>query len=664
MSKSYEREVKHFLGPKGPLAGLVPNYECRPEQADMAAAVIRALAGHSIAIVEAGTGTGKTLAYLVPAIYAGERVIISTGTKALQEQLINKDLPILAREFDIRAALMKGRTNYLCWKRYYEFNRDPSFKFKNEINYYDIIMKWAENTATGDRAEIGGLPDNFSAWKEMTASGEQCTGQKCEFYDDCFVTIMRGMAQQADIVVVNHHLFFADLAIRASAQSSILPDYRTVILDEAHGLAETATEYFGVQVSTWRLADLGQDVRRMQSAGQMEVDTLRKILQALERAEFAAQNVFQAVAERMKGGSFNGEGGRMSLQPLKGDGFILEELEKARADLKFLSNTLEKVSSGDDDYCGGLAERAHALSAELGFVLAQEDPDHVYWAEVKNKGVILRASPAELGPILDEKLYTDDKPLIFTSATLAVKKKNDWSFEHFKTEMGLSDVTRKVEEVYLPSSYEWKEKAVLYVPKHLPEPTSNDFILEASREMFRLLKISGGRAFLLFTSYRNLEAAYENLAPHLPYPVLRQGEAPKSDLLEEFREDEESVLFATHSFWEGVDVSGRSLSCVIVDKLPFASPGDPLMSARIERIRKKGGNPFQDYQLPRAVIALKQGLGRLIRTREDYGILAVLDGRLYKKNYGRTFFNSLPPAPLTHDIRDVESFFARHDRGD
>jgi ATP-dependent DNA helicase DinG len=662
MSSGFEREVKEFLGPDGPLARLLPRYEERPEQSAMAGAALKAQERDSILIVEAGTGTGKTLAYLVPAIYSARRVLISTGTKALQEQLMNKDLPVLAREFEVRAALMKGRNNYLCWKRYHEFGQAPTFSFREDIPVYDRIRKWANKTRTGDRAEIRGLPDDYSSWRELSASSEQCIGQKCEYFKECFVIKMRAEAQGADIIVVNHHLFFADLAIRADAPSAIIPEYQTVIFDEAHSLPEIATEYFGVQVSTWRMNDLAQDIRRIQRLGRFAVDDLRAALKALDLAETSFAAVLHMVASHSRGGQANGEGSRFSLAPLREDPGIIEECERAGAELRQLSHNLGQLG-GEDESMGGLADRANTMASELGFILSQDDPDHVYWAETRGRGVILRASPAELGPILADTLFAPEIPLVFTSATLAVQSQGKWSFSHFKRELGLEEPPRKLDEVWLPSSYNWKENAVLYVPDNLPDPNRPEFINKAAKVMEKIVKISRGRAFILFTSYRNLEAAHEMLAHRLPCIVLKQGDAPKSEILDAFREDESSVLFATQSFWAGVDVSGQALSCVIIDKLPFASPGDPLMSARIDRIKRAGGNAFMDYQLPAAVLSLKQGLGRLIRTSEDYGILAVLDSRIHKKRYGRTFIQSLPPAPLTTEIDDLESFIKKHEGG-
>ncbi|HUT52022.1 MAG TPA: ATP-dependent DNA helicase [bacterium] len=663
MAGSFQKEVEWFLGPKGPLQKLLPKYECRPEQTDMAAAALRSLDHQSVLVVEAGTGTGKTLAYLVPAIYSSRCVVISTGTKALQEQLMHKDLPVLMRHFEIKAALMKGRANYLCFKRYHEFSRQPMFKFREDISHFERISKWVETTPTGDRAEIKGLPDDYSAWREVSSTSEQCLGQKCPHFRECFITRMRAWAQQADIVVVNHHLFFADLAIRNEAPSSIIPDYETVIFDEAHGLAEVASEYFGRQVSTWRVLDLSQDIKRMERVGRMPSDDLRALLKALDSAEFALTSVFKVVADFGRRGQANGgEGARFSIAPLRSNEEVLEESERARAELKNLGKITAGLGKKDESLLA-LSDRCAAMSDDLGFIVSQEDAGHVFWAETRGRGVIMRASPVEVGPIMQEHLFAEPMTMIFTSATLAVQARGQWSFAHFRSELGLNGGGRKVEELWLPSSYNWTEQAMLYVPDHLPDPSDPRFIKQAAAEMEKILAASKGRAFLLFTSYRNLEAAYELLADKLPYTVLKQGDAPKSELLDRFRKDGAAVLFATASFWEGVDVAGQALSCVVIDKLPFASPGDPLMSARIDRIRKNGGNPFNDYQLPAAVISLKQGLGRLIRAREDYGILAVLDSRIHKKSYGQTFISSLPPAPLTRNVNDLANFIQRHEKG-
>jgi len=498
MATGYEKEVKAFLGPRGPLAELLPNYEHRPEQAEMAAAALRALAGDRLLVVEAGTGTGKTLAYLVPAIYSSRKVVISTGTKALQEQLINKDLPVLTKEFKVTAAVMKGRTNYLCWRRYHEFSSAPAFDMRDEISVWDRIQEWARTTKSGDRAEVPHMPDQYSAWREMSSSSEQCLGQKCSHFEQCFVTKMRAMAQAADIVVVNHHLFFADLAVKSGGHGQVLPAYETVIFDEAHGLAEIATEYFGPQVSTWRILDLGRDLRRIQRLGQLPVPVLRVILGALEKAEGSAIDALKFLAEEGASAA-GGESSRFSIGRMKGDPAVVEEGERAVGELRLLAKTLSD-HKGELEVLENLADRANGLARDLAFILAMDDPDHVYWAETRGRGVILRASPAELGPILSELLFSEDFPIVFTSATLAVRSNKRWSFSHFSSELGLADSGRKVDELCLPSSYDWKDRAILYTPEDLPEPGSAGFIKAAAREMLGIVRISKGRAFLLFTS--------------------------------------------------------------------------------------------------------------------------------------------------------------------
>ncbi|MFO8057533.1 MAG: ATP-dependent DNA helicase [bacterium] len=660
MSESYEREVKGFLGRGGPLSSLIEGFEVRPEQVKMAGAVLRSLAEDSLLFAEAGTGTGKTLAYLVPALYSERRVVISTGTKALQEQLMFKDLPVLSREFEVNAVLMKGRANYLCWKRFHDFNRAPAFHFRDEISHFNTIQEWASRTKTGDRAEVPGLPDEYPTWREISATSEQCLGQKCEHFQECFVTRMRAMAQQADIVVVNHHLFFADLAVRSDAPGQVIPSYETVIFDEAHSLPEIATEYFGLRFSNFQLLDLAQDIRRLQRLGKVALDDLKAMLRTLEKAEHSAGELLKHIGGSLKSSGGNQELSRYSLAPVLKQAAVQEWGDKASADLKSLSAALNGLAKNDESI-KSLSERAGNLAGELKSIVSGSDPDQIYWAEIRGKNVFLRASPAELGPILEPRLLSNNLPIIFTSATLAVVAQGKWSFDHYRKALGAENLSRKTEEMCLPSSYNWKENSILYIPRDLPEPMDPAFVDKAAKEMESILHVSKGRAFLLFTSYRNMERAYELLYDKLPYTVFKQGDAPKGELLEEFRADENSVLFATQSFWAGVDVSGPALSCVVVDKLPFASPSDPLVAEKVARIKKQQRNAFMEFQLPSAVLSLKQGLGRLIRGRNDYGILAVLDSRIIKKRYGRIFLESLPPVPVSHDLRDLESFMERHE---
>ncbi len=662
MSKGYETEVKKFLGPGGPVSTLLEDYEVRPEQVKMAGSVLRCLSEDSILFAEAGTGTGKTLAYLVPALYSERRVVISTGTKALQEQLINKDLPVLSREFEVNAVLMKGRSNYLCWKRYHDFSSAPTFHFRDEISHFKTIQEWASRTETGDRAEVPGLPDEYPTWREISATSEQCLGQKCDYFQDCFVTRMRAFAQQADIVVVNHHLFFADLAVRSDAPGQVIPSYETIIFDEAHSLPEIATEYFGLRFSNFQLMDLAQDIRRLQRLGKVSVDSLKSMLKSLEKAEHSGSELLRTIGDSLRSRGGEKETSRYSLAPVLKEASVQEWGDKTESDLKALSTKLADLS-GADESVKSLSERASALAKELKAIVSGSDPDQIYWAEFRGKNVFLRASPAELGPIIQPRLLSNDLPIIFTSATLAVVSQGKLSFDHYRQALGAEDPPRRIDELCLPSSYDWKQNSILYIPRELPQPSEMSFIEKAADEMEAILRVSKGRAFLLFTSYRNMERAFELLYDRLPFPLLKQGDAPKGELLSEFREDENSVLFATQSFWAGVDVSGQSLSCVVIDKLPFASPSDPLVAEKVERIKKQNKNAFMEYQLPSAVLALKQGLGRLIRSRSDYGILAVLDSRIIKKRYGKVFLESLPPVPVTHDIRDLESFMDRHEGG-
>ncbi len=660
MSRSYEAEVKKFLGPRGPISGLLEDYEVRPEQVKMAGAVLRCLAEDSILFVEAGTGTGKTLSYLVPALYSERRVVISTGTKALQEQLIYKDLPVLSREFQVNAVLMKGRSNYLCWKRYNDFNRAPAFHFRDEISHFKTIQEWASKTKTGDRAEVPGLPDEYPTWRELSATSDQCLGQKCDYFQECFVTRMRAMAQQAEIVVVNHHLFFADLAVRSDAPGQVIPSYDTVIFDEAHSLPEIATEYFGVRFSNYQLMDLAQDIRRLQRLGKLSIGSLKSMLRTLEKAEESGGLLLKAIGESLRGRGGEKETSRYSLAPVLKESSVQEWGDRTGSDLKDLFTKLTDLG-GKDETIKTLADRAKSLAKDLKAIIAGSDPGHIYWAEFRGKNVFLRASPAELGPIIRPRLMENNHPIIFTSATLAVVSQGKWSFDHYRQALGAEEISRQTDEMWLPSSYDWKNNAVLYIPEGLPEPNDYSFIEKAAQEMESILHVSKGRAFLLFTSYRNMERAYELLCDKLPFPLLKQGDIPKSEILREFREDENSVLFATQSFWEGVDVSGQSLSCVVVDKLPFASPSDPLIAEKVDRLKQQNRNAFMEFQLPSAVLSLKQGLGRLIRSRNDYGILSVLDSRILKKRYGKIFLESLPPVPLSHDIRDLENFMERHE---
>jgi ATP-dependent DNA helicase DinG len=632
------RSAREFFGRGGPLAGILPAYEERPAQAEFAEAVGRVLEDGGLLLAEAGTGTGKTLAYLYPAVELGRRVVVSTGTKNLQEQLLHKDIPILARALgrDLSVAVMKGRGNYLCLLRFRSFGQAGSFRRLDEIPLFRVVEAWSAGTETGDRAEIDDLPDAVDFWREIAATSENCIGQSCPDFDPCWVTRMRQRALEADLVVVNHHLLCADLAVKEGTYGSVIPDYDTVILDEAHLLEDVATQYFGIQVSSHRLEDLCRDVEREVKAARLDA---REVYTEVESLRHHADRFFKAVAL--------GRGRRLApdwMPPRLAEdaGAVLTRLDGLRTALLAIPDRPELLSA--------LAARALDLREETAFVLAAEDSGHVHFVETRGRGVFLRATPIDVSGRLQELLFDRVRAAVLTSATLAV----DAGFSYLKARLGLAEA----EELLLASPFDYPEQALLYVPRGMPEPQSPSFVSRAADEVVRLLELSRGRAFVLFTSYANMNAVAQQIAGQLPYPILMQGEAPKAALLETFRTTPGAVLLATSSFWQGVDVVGEQLSCVIIDKLPFASPGDPVVQARIDRLRSQGGNPFAEYQVPVAVLTLKQGLGRLIRAATDRGVLAVLDSRLVERGYGRRFLESLPPARLVHDVDAVARFFA------
>jgi ATP-dependent DNA helicase DinG len=623
-----------FFGPRGLLARVLPSYEERASQARLAQAVGKVLTEGGILLAEAGTGTGKTLAYLLPAVELGRRVVVSTGTKNLQEQLLSKDIPLLARALgrDLSVAVMKGRGNYLCLLRYKSFGQAGSFRRFDEIPLFRAVEAWAPRTETGDRGEVEDLPDGVDFWREISAATENCIGQACPDFEPCWVTQMRQRALEADLVVVNHHLLCADLAVKDGSYGSVIPDYDTVILDEAHLLEDVATQYFGIQVSSHRLEDLCRDVERELKAARLDARDVHAELDAVRhRGEAFFKTVAQGRGHRLKAGW-------MPPRVAEQAAAMLERFEGLRTALLAIPERSDPLTS--------LAGRAQGLAHDLAFVLAAEDDGHVCFVETRGRGVFLRATPIDVSARLKELLFDPVRAAVLTSATLAV----DGGFAYLKSRLGLEEA----DEMMLASPFDYEEQAILYVPRRMPEPSSPSFVDRAAEEVARILEKSRGRAFVLFTSYANMNAVAERIASRVDYPILMQGEAPKPLLLETFRRTPGAVLLATSSFWQGVDVAGEQLSCVIIDKLPFASPADPVVQARIERIRNRGGNPFNEYQVPVAILMLKQGLGRLIRSSSDRGILAVLDSRLVERPYGRRFLESLPPARLVHDLAQVE----------
>jgi ATP-dependent DNA helicase DinG len=646
-----------FFGAEGALARSLAGYEERPAQQQLAAAVAATLANGGVLLAEAGTGTGKTLAYLQPAVELGRRVVISTGTKNLQEQLILKDVPLLAQALgrDLNVALMKGRANYLCLMRFRSFGQAGSFRVLDEVPMFRAVEDWAPETRTGDRGEIEDLPDGAMFWREISAASENCIGQSCPDFDPCWVTRMRQRALEADLVIVNHHLLCADLAVKETSYGAVIPEYDSLIVDEAHLLEDVATQYFGMQVSSHRFSDLGRDVEREVKAAEIKAyDVVREAAAVRDRAEALFSHLARGSGRRLRPGWMNPR--------------VTEEAEVLLQKLDGLRTALLAVPEASEPL-RGLATRAQALRDELAFVLKAEDDSHVYFVEARGRTVQVKAMPIDVSSMLQDLLFARVRATVLTSATLAV----DGGFAHIRKRLGLDGAPSDGEatapeespprnaggpdEIQLASPFDYRRQAVLYVPKQMPEPQSPAFAERAAEEIAKLLHITQGRAFVLFTSYANMNAVAQRLAGAVPFPLLMQGEAPRAALLETFRRTPGGVLLATSSFWQGVDVVGEQLSCVIIDKLPFASPADPVVAARIDWLRNRGGNAFADYQVPVAVLMLKQGLGRLIRSARDRGVLAVLDSRLVEKPYGRRFLHSLPPARLVHELTEVEAFF-------
>jgi ATP-dependent DNA helicase DinG len=615
----------------------------------MAAAVADVIEHGGTLIAEAGTGTGKTLAYLAPAILSGQRVLVSTGTKNLQEQIFFKDLPTLRQALGrpFTATLMKGRSNYLCLHRFetyrdgVEGNTSAASRLieSGDRVMLPIVDEWAKQTKTGDRAELRELPEDLPLWKDIAADAETCLGSECPRYGDCFVTLMRQRAAESDVVIVNHHLLCADAQLRKSAYGEVIPTCATLVVDEAHQLEDVATQYFGVAVSNYRVEDLVRDV-------ESTVMLTPGMLEATSRVTERSRTFFSGLSmARMEAAESKARYTSETFVDYFQDGATLAgALEGLEATL-VLSQQKEQA----DEAIATLARRARDLHDELSFLIRANDADFVYYVESRGRGLFLRASPIDVSRLAQEALFDRMRTTVLTSATLAV----EGSFEYFKSRLGI----REASQVRVASEFDYARQALLYLPRRVPSPKSPAFSAAAAREVIEILKRTRGRAFVLFTSYAMLRSVQSFVEMSLPFPILVQGTAPRSTLVEQFRSTPNAVLLATSSFWQGVDVVGEALSCVIVDKLPFASPGDPITAARIESIRASGGDPFADYQVPLAILALQQGLGRLIRHRSDRGLLAVLDPRLRTMGYGRRFLDSLPPAPVTHDLAAVERFF-------
>lgn len=651
----------------GPLARALPEYEARPAQLAMADAVAGVFERGGVQLVEAGTGTGKTLAYLAPAILSGTRTLVSTGTKNLQEQIVEKDLPVLQTALGrpFTATVMKGRGNYLCLHRFGQLRaggvpRQASLEGLTgdgeltERILLPILERWAATTATGDRAELADLPDDLPLWHEISASAENCLGTECPQFHDCFVTRMRQRAAESDLVIVNHHLLFADAAVRQSAYGEVIPQCEQAVLDEAHQLEDVATQYFGIAVSNYRLDELVRDAGRLIDAWPDEsrrADLRRGLSRVEERAA-----TFLAMLQPLR--SRGDERVRVTAEALadvQDSGIALQSsLEALETAIQLLGDLptpeAASVSIGMLDDMRAIAARMGNLRSDLRMLLRADDPAYVFFLETRGRGLFLRAAPIDVSGIMRDQVLQRFRAAVLTSATLTV----DGRFDYVRGRLGVGGAG----ELRLSSEFDYTRQTILYLPRRMPPPRSPEFAAAVAREAIGILQRTEGRAFVLFTSYAVLRAVEPELRVALRYPLLVQGTAPRSALLATFRSTPHAVLLATSSFWQGVDVAGEALSCVIIDKLPFASPGDPITAARMEAVAALGGDPFEEYQVPLAILTLLQGLGRLIRHRQDRGVLAVLDPRLRTMGYGRRFLESLPPAPVTHDLDAIARFFA------
>ena len=655
--------IDQVFGTDGLISRFHENYEYREGQIKMSAAIARSFVEKKHLIVEAGTGTGKTLAYLIPAINESirtkKRIIISTGTKNLQEQLMEKDIPFLQKIFPKKftAAYMKGRSNYACLYRLNKSGDQPILDGVGEIDNFREVVEWSRETTTGDRAELTYLPENLPFWNRINAKSEICIGQKCPDFEPCFITRMRVGADKADIVIVNHHLFFADLNVRGNQFGKVLPDYGAVIFDEAHLIEDIAADYFGFQVSNFRIDELVRD------AGELPIHdaiVTAGIMRSSARIIGFSEQFWSRFSQaRSQEGRF----------PLLADAFSTrgkdgEDQPTALGETyRALDDSLARLEADVDVYSEKVPEaesvvkRFRQTRFDLGFIVKQADRNFVYWLERRGRGVFLQASPVDVSALLKEKLFDKVETCILTSATLSA----NGSFNFIRDRLGLT--AGKTNSLVAPSSFDYEKQAILYLPNGMPDPRAPEFSQMAAAEIVRILQATRGHAFVLCTSYSSMTALFELVSSRVGYTCFLQGSMSKTGLLEQFRSTPNAVLFATSSFWQGVDVRGDQLSCVIIDKLPFAVPSDPIIQARSKFIDENGGRSFFDYSVPQAVISLKQGIGRLIRSRTDRGVIAILDPRLRTKGYGRDFLSSLPRMRIVQELSEVEAILTPETAG-
>lgn len=638
-----DSKLNFIFSEKGPLAEGIPGYRTRQQQLEMALAIETAILENKQLVAEAGTGTGKTFAYLVPALLSGGKVIVSTGTKNLQDQLFHRDLPAVrdALKVPVTVEMLKGRANYVCHFHLERSANEGRFVSREDANYVHVIRNFVENSKTGDKAELIEVPENATIWPSVTSTRDNCMGQECNFYKDCFVMDARKRALAADVVVVNHHLFFADVMLRDEGVSELLPSANTVIFDEAHQLPEVAGLFFGEDVSTSQLLELARDAEAEYITTAKDCPPLQEAANALEKSVRDFRLVFAY------------EGSRMPVQKA----LALKSFDSAyvemQAKLQALTNVLE-TQAPRDPALENCWQRGAGLIVQLQRWLAAENANLVRWVEVFTQSVQLHATPLSVAEGFGKQLNASPRAWIFTSATLAIKS----DFSHYIGQMGLSNANTG----YWESPFDYGKQALFYVPENMPEPNSPGYSAAVAAFALPVVQASGGRAFVLCTSLRAMreihalfKEAFEQNG--IEYPLMMQGESSRSELLERFRKRGNAVLVGSQSFWEGVDVRGEALSCVIIDKLPFAPPDDPVLAARIDKMNEEGKNAFMEYQLPYAVITLKQGAGRLIRDEADSGVLMICDPRLISKPYGRRIWQSLPPFKRTRFLADVQAFF-------
>ena len=635
-----KQKIDDFFSADGALAKVIPGYLPRAAQVEMAGAIAQSIEDKEHVIVEAGTGTGKTFAYLVPAILSGKKVIVSTGTKNLQDQLFNKDVPLIRQALTVpfAAALLKGRANYLCTYRL-ELAVHSNLGFsREEAAALAKIKKWSKSTRTGDTADMHEVMETNPVWQQATSTRENCLGQDCPEYSECFLMKARKKAQDAHLIVVNHHLLCADWSIRETGFGELLPNADVVIIDEAHQLADTASNFLGISLSSRQIGDLAKDALMEYFQDAADMPDLR----------VASENLEHEVKDMRL--AFGMDVTRGDWKEIAGNPKIMDGLVRLQEHLEALADQLE-IASVRSKGLEACFKRAEELEDQFKSILQDKSGKWVRWYETHKKSFTLSLTPLNVAAEFQAFMAQHSATWVFTSATLSVANK----FEYFSGNLGLG----KIRNFTWESPFDFPNQSLFYHPKGLPQPNSPDFVEQIVEVAIPVINASKGRTFFLFTSHRALRAAAKILDKKIKYPILIQGDRPKAILLDDFKQKGNAVLLGTASFWEGVDVRGEALSTVIIDKLPFSSPGDPVLKARLEAMEKQGRRPFIEYQLPTAVISLRQGIGRLIRDVNDRGVLLLCDPRLLKKSYGHMFLNSVPAMRRTRDIKDVEEFFAQ-----